>query len=246
MARVVAIVPARGGSKGIPGKNLRLLAGRSLVEHALRAGLAAASVDEVVLSTEDDAIAAVGAATGARVVRRPPELATDEAATLPVLAHVLQTLADEDRPADTVVLLEPTSPFRSPAIIDACVARLGRGDVAAVATVTQLERNPRYIFTVDGDVGQPYVRDPDPTFTRRQDMQRLKRVNGCVYVHPAAAILAARWLAPPIGTVEMDPLCAVNIDAPLDLDLAELTAARLIESGAWNPRWPCRPAPCNS
>ncbi len=119
---VVAVVPARAGSKGIPGKNLRRVAGRSLVRRTVDAAGAAASIDVVVVSTDGDAIAAEGELAGARVVRRPADLAGDEASSESAVLHVLDVLAATGDEPEVVVFLQATSPFTDPADLDAAVA----------------------------------------------------------------------------------------------------------------------------
>jgi CMP-N,N'-diacetyllegionaminic acid synthase len=224
---VVAIIPARGGSKGIPRKNLRLLAGEPLVAHAIRIAKLAKRVDRVVLSTDDAEIAAVGASAGAEVLMRPATLASDTAPTLPVLNHVLDWLVAQDWEAHAVVLLEPTSPFRSAAVIEACVSKLDDPRVQSVITVTQLERNPYNIFVVDGDRAQGFIREPRYHFSRRQQFAHLKRLNGCVYVARADLVRAGQLVAEPLRVVEMSSDESINIDTFLDLELAQLVASRL-------------------
>src|SRR5688572_5488542 len=120
MARpqTLAVVPARGGSKGVLRKNLRLLGGLPLVVHTLRAALAARRLDHVVLSTEDDEIAEVGLGAGVTVIRRPPELATDHVQNTDVVRHALQ---ETGATFERLVLLQPTSPLRAGSDIDACL-----------------------------------------------------------------------------------------------------------------------------
>ncbi|HEX2194610.1 MAG TPA: acylneuraminate cytidylyltransferase family protein, partial [Candidatus Limnocylindria bacterium] len=135
----VAIIPARGGSKGLPRKNLRLLGGEPLVVHTVRAALAARRVDRVLVSTDDAAIARAARRAGADVpFRRPPELATDHAATLPVVQHAVAWLEDHGQRVDVVVTLQPTSPLRGPAEIDAVVALLDGGDSRSAVSVALL------------------------------------------------------------------------------------------------------------
>lgn len=119
--RVVAVVPARGGSKGVPRKNLREVAGCSLVGWAVRAGKQARLVDEVIVSSDDGDILAEGEWHGARAVRRPVELASDAAATDAVLVHAGREL---DWAFDLMVLLQPTVPYRAAGLVDACIERL--------------------------------------------------------------------------------------------------------------------------
>ena len=127
---VLAVIPARGGSKRVPRKNLRPLGGRALIAWSIQAGLDARLVDRVVVSTEDAEIADVAQGWGADVVWRPPELATDEALTDPVLLHALET-----NQAGIVVLLQPTVPLRPAGLVDRCIERLMDTGADAVHTV---------------------------------------------------------------------------------------------------------------
>lgn len=121
---VWAIVPARGGSKGLPGKNMRLLGGRPLITHVLTAALACPSISRVIVSTDDDAIAAAAAAAGAGAVRRPPELATDEASSESALLHALDVLqAAGARPPELIAFLQCTSPLTLSAELTGAVVR---------------------------------------------------------------------------------------------------------------------------
>jgi len=222
MAEVLALIPARGGSKGIPRKNLQLLAGAPLVVHAIRAACAARSVTRIVLSTDDEEIAAVGRAAGAELLRRPAELASDAAPTIPVLQHALEALQQDGTRFAAIVLLEPTSPFRTGALVDECVGKLLGSSARTVITVTQLERNPRNIFAVSGDDARFFVEKPDFQFTRRQDFRHLKRLNGCIYAMRPGNVTEGRILQEPIKVVEMPAEASINIDTPFDLETARL------------------------
>ena len=227
MIRSLVIVPARGGSKGIPGKNLRLLLGVSLVGWTIRAARKAKRIDEVIVSTDSEEIANVARAEGATVVVRPAELAEDTAPTLPVLVHALDVLHASDQ--DCVVLCEPTSPFRSPRVLDQCVEKLSDLDCRSVVTVTQLERNPFNIFRVEGDRAERFIREPTADFFQRQQMQNLKRVNGCAYATRAKTIRTGHLIDYPLRVIELSSLESVNIDDPIDLKLAELIAPQFSE-----------------
>lgn len=224
--QVLAIIPARGGSKGIPRKNIRLLGGTPLVVLALNAARASERIDRVVVSTDDNEIAQIVIDAGGEVVPRPTELATDTAATLPVLQHAVEYMADRGWRADVVVLLEPTSPFRTPAIINECVTKLDDPSVRSAATVTQLERNPFNIFSVEGDRAHRFIIEPKQVYTRRQQFAHLKRINGCVYVYRAADVREGRLLEKPLRVVEMSAADSINIDTPVDFKLAEILAGQ--------------------
>lgn len=222
----LAVIPARGGSKGIPRKNLQDVGGIPLVARAVEAGLAAARVDRVVVTTDDDEIADVARRAGGEVLMRPAQLAADDTPTVPVLQWVLDVLDRSGWQAERLVLLEPTSPFRTGQVVDACVAKLDDPEVSSAATVTQLERNPYNVFVVRGDRAERFVREPSGVFTSRQQFADLKRINGCVYVTRARHVRDARWLELPLRVVEMAAEDSINIDTPLDLAVARLVADR--------------------
>ena len=123
-------------------------------------------------------------------------------------------------------LIEPTSPFRKPAHIDACVEKLASGGTQSAATVTQVERNPYNIFVVAGDDARCFVEVPAGSFASRQEFAHLKRVNGCVYATWTENVRRGRLIVDPIKVVEMEPRESINIDTALDLALAELSVKR--------------------
>lgn len=126
---ILGVIPARGGSKGVPRKNIRPLAGQPLIAWTIQAAKASRRLDRFVVSTEDPEIAQVARAHGAEVLDRPPELAADETPTLPVLQHALNVI-----PAETVVVLQATSPIRGPGLIDRCVERFEQSGADSLAT----------------------------------------------------------------------------------------------------------------
>ena len=125
----LALIPARGGSKGVPGKNIREIYGRPLIAWTIMRAKEAERLDRIVVSTDSDEIAGIAAKYGAEVLMRPAELATDTASTQDVMAHALKTY-----PADTLVLLQPTSPFRSRGLIDRCVDEFRKNNYDSLAT----------------------------------------------------------------------------------------------------------------
>lgn len=115
---ILGVIPARGGSKGIPRKNIKMIAGKPLIAWTIDAAKKSRLMDDFVVSTEDREIANIAKKYGAKIINRPAELATDEATTISVLQHVLSII-----PADDIVLLQPTSPIRSKGLIDKCIKR---------------------------------------------------------------------------------------------------------------------------
>ncbi len=229
--RVIAVIPARGGSKGVPRKNLQPVAGIPLVVRAVRAALGSSRVARTVVSTDDDEIATIASAAGAEIVMRPREMANDVAPLMPTLQHALSHYEARGQHFDGMVVLEPTSPFRTPVTIDSCIDKLFVGSTQSVVTVRALQRNPRYIFQVTGDDAEFFIKDPPVTFYRRQDFTHLKRVNGCVYATRIENIRRGEIIVEPIKVVEMSMLESANIDTPQDLRIAELCAETLRQMG---------------
>lgn len=225
----VCIVPARGGSKGIPRKNLRAVGGVPLIARSILAASAADRVDGVIVSTDDAEIAAVARAHGARVVLRPDALSTDTASSEAALLHVLEVLAGEGEHPDLVVFLQCTSPFTTAAEIDRCVAALDDPRAAAALSVTD---DHGFLWTTGPDgfaVGVNHVwTEPRK---RRQDLPPQYRETGSIYVMRTAAFLERRTrFCGPVVAVPIDVPCA-EIDAPRDLAVAD-AVARLAGGGA--------------
>lgn len=181
--RILAVIPARGGSKSIPRKNIRDLAGLPLIAYSIRAGQAAAAVDRLVVSTEDAEIAAVSRRFGAEVIERPDVLAQDDTPTRPVIEHAVDALAKAgyERP-DAVLTLQPTSPLRTARHIDEAVA-IFEADPSADSLVSCVPVphifHPNSVMkrAEDGSL-VPYL--PGETITRRQEKEPVFARNGAV------------------------------------------------------------------
>jgi CMP-N,N'-diacetyllegionaminic acid synthase len=181
--RIVAIVPARGGSKGLPGKNIRQLVGKPLIAWSIDAGIKAPSLDSIVVSTDDEAIAEEARRAGARVpFLRPKELASDTASSIDVILHVLDCLADSGEHYDVVVLLEPTSPLRDSSDIEAALDMMVRKNARAVVSVCRAETtHPAFMYRKsEHDRLQPFL-ERQPTGLRRQDIEPVYFLEGTVY-----------------------------------------------------------------
>lgn len=222
---VVAVVPARAGSKGIPGKNLRAVAGRSLVRRAVEAALDATSIDFVVVSTDGDAIAAEAALAGARVVRRPTELAGDEASSESALLHVLDELAAAGEEPEVVVFLQATSPFTDPADLDAAVARVWDGHADSVFAAAP---SHAFLWRIAEDGTARAVNHDAAVRPRRQDREPEYRETGAFYAFRTAAFRQHRHrFHVRVELVVVDPRGAIDIDDPGDLAVAEALAPHL-------------------
>ena len=183
MSHVLGLVPARGGSKGLPGKNIRPLHGKPLLAYAVEAAQASGVVDRVVLSTDAEDIAEVGRRAGLEVpFLRPAWLAQDDTAMLPVITHAVDTLAREGWVADIIVLLQPTSPLRTGEQIRRSVELLRDTGADSVVSVLELPRHlsPDYVMRLDGGRLVPFLPEGQRV-TRRQDARQAYVRDGTVY-----------------------------------------------------------------
>lgn len=221
---VLAIIPARGGSKGLPGKNLLPLAGRSLVARAAAAARESGVVDRVILSTDSAAIADEGRRAGIEVpFLRPPALAQDDTPMLPVVLHAVEALEAEGWSPAIILLLQPTSPLRQPAHLRDAVAVLRDTGADSVVSVVQLPRHmsPDYVMRIDGGELKPFLPE-GARLTRRQDARPAYLRDGTVYafwretLRRHGSIYGKRCL--PLVVSAED---SITIDAPEDWAVAE-------------------------
>jgi CMP-N,N'-diacetyllegionaminic acid synthase len=230
--RVLGVIPARGGSKGIPNKNLHPLAGRSLLAYTADAAARSRRLSRVVLSTDDHSIAEAGRALGLEVpFMRPADLASDEAPMLAVLQHGIDALGREGFAADAVVLLQPTSPMRRADHIDGAIDLLAATGADSVVSVVEVPHqfSPVSVMTLDADRLRPFM--PGPIVTRRQDKPRVFARNGPAVLAVRTAVLEGGSLyGDDCRAIVMAPEESVDIDGPADLDYAEYLLSRLARS----------------
>lgn len=216
---ILAIVPARGGSKGIPRKNLAPLAGRPLLSWTVEQARATPEIDRVVVSTDDDEMAAVAEARGAEVVRRPESLAGDEASSESALVHVLDILAEDGYEPDLVVFLQATSPLRRPDEISAALRTLEEEDADALFSAS-IVHGFVWRQSPQGDL-DALTYDP-ASRPRRQDIGEDLLENGSIYVFkPWVLREHGNRLGGRIAVHRMDPLDSFQVDEPGDLELME-------------------------
>ena len=190
--KVLAIVPARGGSKGLPGKNLRPLHGKPLVAWPVVAALGAQSVDQVIISTDDPAIAEAARAAGAEVpFMRPAHLASDKASSMDVVLHALDTLESQGQVFEYVVLLEPTSPLTESSDVESALERLraSRESADAIVGICRVEStHPEYdVRQNDQGLITPYAVPDFQSLRRRQDIEKLYFLEGSLYISSVEA-----------------------------------------------------------
>jgi len=217
--KMLALIPARGGSKGLPGKNIRPLAGKPLIAWTIEAARASRYVSRVVVSSDDEAILAVARAYGADVpFVRPLDLARDDTPGIDVVLHALDCLPDYD----WVVLLQPTSPLRSAEDIGQAITRCLQGGAPACVSVTAAPSNPWWMFHVEEDGWMASFLPAAERPTRRQDLPELYALNGAVYVARVDWLRQTRsFLTEETVAYVMPAERSVDIDTLLDFRLAE-------------------------
>ena len=177
---VLAVIPARGGSKGIPGKNIRAFAGKPLIVHSIQASLQCPLITRTVVSTDDDEIAEVAKAHGAQVVRRPDDLATDTSLVIDAIKHAVRNVEEEGEEIDMVLLLEPTSPLRRAEDLENCIQVLLEDRADSVATFTPSDISPNRLWRVSGDIVEPFIEGAVP-WLPRQKQPKAFELTGQIY-----------------------------------------------------------------
>ncbi|MBI2677662.1 MAG: acylneuraminate cytidylyltransferase family protein [Candidatus Koribacter versatilis] len=238
--RLLAVIPARGGSKGLPGKNIRSLAGVPLLVHAIELARHSPEVTDTLISTDSDEIAEVARSAGAEVpFLRPEELARDDTPTLPVLQHAVRWHEEAiGKRVDSVLLLQPTGPLRLPEDIRAAVHALAADPQAVGAiAVSEMPFHPRYVCAEDD--GRGYLRRafPDaPQVTRRQDLPAIYRINGMLYLWRRDYLMSVSAIdlkTAPHRTLLLPKERAIDIDDEYDFRLAEWTLASGLVTLPW-------------
>jgi CMP-N-acetylneuraminic acid synthetase len=217
---VLALIPARGGSKGIPQKNLCRIGALTLTARAVRCARETGRFGRVAVSTDSDAIAAEGRAEGAEVIRRPDALASDTANVVDVIVHALDVLARDGFAPGVVVLLEPTSPLRTPAMVADALDRLAGADAAFTVSPVPVRFHPRKQFWVEPDGSARRVAPDLAMPVRRQELTETFVQNGVAYAFRTAMFRAHRSIFGPAPRAVVVTAPLVNIDTPEDLDEA--------------------------
>lgn len=216
-AHILSLIPARGGSKGIPRKNLAMLAGKPLIAHTIEQAKAVRSLRRVLVSTEDEEIAEVSREYGAAVQERPEHLALDETPTEAVISYVLDTLPQEDKP-DIVVLLQPTSPIRFSADIENAITLLEHGGYDSLLSVVA---SHHFLWKEVG--GRAFAYNYNPLSRPRRQEMRQYAENGSIYMFRTAGFMESNCrLFGNIGLYVMDYWTQFEVDTPESLGLCAM------------------------
>jgi len=179
--QIIGIIPARGGSKGVPRKNIRKLGGKPLVQYSIEAAAQSKCIDTVVVSTDDEEIASLSESVGSRVIRRPDKLASDRALVMDAVRHVIDIETKNGREYDLLVLLEPTAPFRTAEDIDETITLMLKNKADSAATFSETETPPTRTWRIRDNTPEPFIKGSDP-FQPRQSHEKGYSLNGMVYV----------------------------------------------------------------
>lgn len=222
LMKTLVLIPARGGSKGIPGKNIKEFAGLPLICHSIRVAKELFAAEDICVSTDSEKIANCARAEGLEVpFMRPAELASDTAGSREVILHALDFYKSRGVDYDSVLLLQPTSPLRNVGDVRKCL-EVYTDDVDMVVTVKESGSNPYYnCFETTAD-GYLHISKGDGLYTRRQDAPKAWEFNGAVYVINAESLRRMPMgLFPRRVPVEMPIERSLDLDTPLDWIIAE-------------------------
>lgn len=220
--KIVAIIPARGGSKGIPKKNIKPLLGKPLIAWTIWQARKSEYLDKIIVSTENDEIAEVSRDWSAEIIKRPKELAKDESPTIDAVFHLLEVLRTENYNPNIVVLLQPTSPLRTAKDIDNAIDLFLNSDCESVVSVCEAKHPPYWSFKIDGGYlkhlfGNEYLK------MRRQDLPKTYMPNGAIYISTPQMLYKYKssYCEKTIPYV-MPAERSIDIDTEIDFMLAEL------------------------
>jgi N-acylneuraminate cytidylyltransferase len=217
----IVIIPARGGSKGVPGKNIKKLQGKPLIQYTIEAARAIFDDQHIIVSTDDHAIKTCVEGLDLRVpFIRPSELATDKAGSYEVLLHALEYVKETGYDPDTLVLLQPTSPLRNRQHLQQALA-LYEETVEMVVSVKETKSNPYYVLFEENEQGY-LIKSKEGEFVRRQDCPKVYEYNGAIYIVNVNALMKSPLhQLKKVKKYVMDEVSSHDIDTPLDWKIAE-------------------------
>ena len=214
----LAIIPARGGSKRLPRKNILDLAGKPLIAWSIEAGLQSKYIDKVIVTSDDDEILNIAKKFGSETIKRPDKLASDTATSFDAIKHTIENI---DR-YDYIVLLQPTSPLRTAAQIDGAIELLESKNADAIVSVCEMDHSPLWsnMLPKDGSMND-FIRD-EVKNKRSQDLEPYYRLNGAIYIIKTDKLLEEKsfFIEKNIFAYRMDRESSVDIDEEMDFIIA--------------------------
>ncbi len=221
--KILAVIPARGGSKGLPRKNVLEIAGRPLIAWTAEAARNAPGISRLICSTEDDEIAAAASAAGCEVpFRRPAELASDSARTAQVVMHALRFFENKGEKFDAVMCLQCTTPLRTSSDIEAAIRLYKESGAKSVVSVCEVSESPYWMYTIGADGRLSKLIDSDFASKSRQGHPKVFRPNGAIYLIDAQVFEQTGSFYDPVpAALVMDVRNSVDIDYEIEFKLAE-------------------------
>lgn len=222
--RILAVIPARAGSKRLPGKNIKKLSGKPLIQWTIEAALECDLIDETVVSTDDLSIAELSKNHGASVpFIRPYSLSQDNSTSIDVLIHALDYYKEQGLAFDYIMLLQPTSPLRNASHIYGAVNMLCEKDADAVISVCETEHSPLWANTLDETCNMDFFLRKELKNQRSQDLPKYFRLNGAIYLVDTVRLRAEKtlFITNNIYGYKMDRKSSVDIDEGIDFLLAK-------------------------
>ena len=216
----LAIIPARGGSKRLPRKNVLDLCGKPLIAYSIEAGLKSKYISKVVVSSDDKEILQVSQNFGADIIKRPDSLANDTATTFDALKHTLGNVGKYDY----VVLLQPTSPLRSEKHIDEAIELLEEKSADAIISVCEMEHSPLWSNTLDENLDMSNFLKDEVLNKRSQDLPKYYRLNGAIYICKTDKLLENKsfFIKKNIFAYIMEQENSIDIDTKLDFEMTKI------------------------
>lgn len=216
----LAIIPARGGSKRLPRKNVLDLAGKPLVSWSIEAGLNSKYVDKVIVTSDDEEVLKISKQFGAEIIKRPEELANDASATFDAIKHTIENLERYE----FIVLLQPTSPLRNEKHINEAIELLHVKNADAIISVSKVEHSPLWSNTLPEDRSMSHFIQDEIKNKRSQDLGEYYRLNGAIYICRTEKLLNEKtfFIKDNIFAYEMDRACSIDIDEEEDFHLAQI------------------------
>lgn len=222
----LAIIPARGGSKRLPHKNILELAGKPLIFWSIDSGLKSKYIDKVVVSSDDNEILSISKKYGAEIIKRPDYLANDTAKTFDAIKHTIENI----QKYDYIVLLQPTSPLRNESHIDQAIELLELKKTDAIVSVCEMEHSPLWSNTLPQDDNMNSFLKDEVLNKRSQDLEKYYRINGAIYICKTEKLLSEEsfFLKDNIFAYKMDRLDSIDIDEEIDFIIAKSIKERNI------------------
>lgn len=221
--KIIAVIPARGGSKRLQGKNILDFSGKPLIVWTISAALRSKYIDRVIVSTDDNEIAEISKKSGAEVpFVRPDALATEYASSIDVVIHAIEVIETTNNLFDYVVLLQPTSPLRTSLHIDEAIELLFEKEADSVISVSEAANNPLWCGVLPEDLNMTSFLDDKYKNTRSQDLPKYYVINGAIYICEKNRLVEEKtfFLSNNVYAYPMDKLLSIDIDTREDLDLA--------------------------